>query len=398
MTPLFQTIRSTTVQIAATCGFLCLATLASADVIQSVYGGPTSYIYELSGMADFDQRRDPLPNNGSHYCVPTATLNMMAYVSNHGFPQVAPGDHNWSSPSLYNLTTGHLSLMGIMMSTGATSGTTGNGVTAGTNSWLGSNLGLFNVNHYFKSGNWSPTITHITEAAVAGKLVNFSYGRYRYLSQNSDTAFVTERTGGHRVTLVKAQRSGNTLFIGVRDPADDPDKPDPDNPQPDDNPNYLNSQSPFAMRTFPNARQIRVISPIAPFDRTMTALKFPLDDPDSDSKFAMIDSFSSISPKYGMTFTNTDTPMLWLYIPNQFFGLQQTNSVWETAAGSIVDMVASPEFTAWAMVGNLIDYYSNFEELWLLSLSGTLILALDIWILLEGFRTLRQIEDRSPSS
>jgi ABC-type nickel/cobalt efflux system permease component RcnA len=55
-------------------------------------------------------------------------------------------------------------------------------------------------------------------------------------------------------------------------------------------------------------------------------------------------------------------------------------------------MVAIAALTAWAMVGNLFDYYANFEELWLLSLSGTLILALDIWILLEGFRTLRQVE------
>jgi hypothetical protein len=43
------------------------------------------------------------------------------------------------------------------------------------------------------------------------------------------------------------------------------------------------------------------------------------------------------------------------------------------------------------MAGNLFGYYANFEELWLLALSGTLILALDIWILLEGFRTLRQV-------
>ena len=41
------------------------------------------------------------------------------------------------------------------------------------------------------------------------------------------------------------------------------------------------------------------------------------------------------------------------------------------------------------MLVNLIDYYSNFDELWLVSISGTVILALDIWILLEGFTALR---------
>ncbi len=70
-------------------------------------------------------------------------------------------------------------------------------------------------------------------------------------------------------------------------------------------------------------------------------------------------------------------------------------SIWLKQQGrpylyTLVPMVAIAAVTAWAMAGNLLDYYANFEELWLLSLSGTLILALDIWILLEGVRTLRQ--------
>ncbi|MEE8166717.1 MAG: carbon starvation protein A, partial [Myxococcota bacterium] len=66
-------------------------------------------------------------------------------------------------------------------------------------------------------------------------------------------------------------------------------------------------------------------------------------------------------------------------------------SVWLKRQGrpffyTLAPMVLVASLTAWAMVGNLIDYYANFEELWLLSLSGTVILALDLWILLEGFR------------
>jgi hypothetical protein len=44
--------------------------------------------------------------------------------------------------------------------------------------------------------------------------------------------------------------------------------------------------------------------------------------------------------------------------------------------------------TAWAMAGNLVDYYASFSELWLLALSGTLILALDLWIMFEGLALL----------
>jgi len=73
-------------------------------------------------------------------------------------------------------------------------------------------------------------------------------------------------------------------------------------------------------------------------------------------------------------------------------------SIWLKRQGrpylmTLIPMVAIAAVTAWAMLGNLVDYYANFEELWLPSLSGTLILALDIWILLEGFRTLRQTAD-----
>ena len=70
-------------------------------------------------------------------------------------------------------------------------------------------------------------------------------------------------------------------------------------------------------------------------------------------------------------------------------------SIWLKREGrpylyTLIPMLVVSSVTAWAMVGNLLGYYANFEELWLLSLSGTLILALDIWILLEGLRTLRE--------
>jgi carbon starvation protein len=70
-------------------------------------------------------------------------------------------------------------------------------------------------------------------------------------------------------------------------------------------------------------------------------------------------------------------------------------SVWLKRQGrpflyTLVPMVAVAAVTAWAMVGNLVDYYANFQELWLLSLSGTLILGLDLWILFEGLQALRE--------
>lgn len=70
-------------------------------------------------------------------------------------------------------------------------------------------------------------------------------------------------------------------------------------------------------------------------------------------------------------------------------------SIWLKKQGrpylfTFVPMLLVSAVTAWAMTGNLIDYYSNFEELWLLSISGTVILALDIWILAEGLSVLKR--------
>jgi carbon starvation protein len=70
-------------------------------------------------------------------------------------------------------------------------------------------------------------------------------------------------------------------------------------------------------------------------------------------------------------------------------------SIWLKQIGrpyvyTLVPMLAVAGVTAWAMAGNLLDYYARFEELWLLSLSGTLILALDLWILCEGLHLLRR--------
>jgi hypothetical protein len=44
--------------------------------------------------------------------------------------------------------------------------------------------------------------------------------------------------------------------------------------------------------------------------------------------------------------------------------------------------------TVFAMAGNLIDYFANFEELWLLAIVGSIVLVLDIWVILEGMKAL----------
>jgi carbon starvation protein len=61
---------------------------------------------------------------------------------------------------------------------------------------------------------------------------------------------------------------------------------------------------------------------------------------------------------------------------------------------TVVPMLAVSGVTAWAMAGNLVDYYSSFSDLWLLALAGSLILALDVWITVEGLIMLVQERGR----
>lgn len=68
-------------------------------------------------------------------------------------------------------------------------------------------------------------------------------------------------------------------------------------------------------------------------------------------------------------------------------------SVWLQRRGkspvyTLVPMIFVGLATVWAMSGNVIGYFANFEEQWLLAISGATILALDVWVMLEGLKVL----------
>jgi carbon starvation protein len=57
---------------------------------------------------------------------------------------------------------------------------------------------------------------------------------------------------------------------------------------------------------------------------------------------------------------------------------------------TLLPMIAVALVTLVAMLGNLIDYFANFSELWLLACIGSIVLVLDVWVILEGARALMQ--------
>jgi carbon starvation protein len=76
-------------------------------------------------------------------------------------------------------------------------------------------------------------------------------------------------------------------------------------------------------------------------------------------------------------------------------------SVWlkrqgKSAVYTLVPMIFVAAATVWAMTGNVIGYFENFSEQWLLAIAGTVILALDVWVIVEGVRVLRDSPTAAP--
>ena len=100
----------------------------------SYYYDCYTYSFSRDNVPDLDQVRSSdegiagLPNDGEMYCVPTAAMNWMAYIANHGYPAVMPGPGNWEvSPpqytSEYNFMTFNLLALGLSMNTDPYDGT-----------------------------------------------------------------------------------------------------------------------------------------------------------------------------------------------------------------------------------------------------------------------------------
>ncbi len=78
-------------------------------------------------------------------------------------------------------------------------------------------------------------------------------------------------------------------------------------------------------------------------------------------------------------------------------------SVWLRKQGkpvvyTLVPMLLVGLATVVAMTGEVIGYYQAFSERWLLALSGSVILVLDVWVLLEGTKVLLGARPEHPAT
>jgi hypothetical protein len=312
----------------------CVPTVTEAWVSGGAFG------YFITSMPDIDQRREPvdpfllgLPNNGGMYCVPTATMNELAYIANHGFAGVGPGANDWQlgppdNFSVYNTMSADLYTLGSMMGTDPVKGTNGFGAQNGAQAWLDSYApGDFAVSCYFIHGTldssgfypsdtYAPNLTDMAMQAIDGNLIAPGVGWY----SNADTDLPHARTGGHQLSLIEAH--GGMLFgsaetVGFSDPAAH---------------KLYTEQGPFT------ETQVNVDELTGNFDgRQLTLSRF------DGYGSGYLDNYISIRPTFALS---ADANKFYFNFPIQLEGgppHEVTRSFLSGTGGKILDLAVSPE-------------------------------------------------------
>ncbi len=202
--------------IAAVC--LAVATCpdsASGQVTASAFYGTGDFVYDIQSMPDLDQKRETLFNDGSMYCVPTANMNLLAYAANFGFDGLPPYPGIWQGETGHDSMTTWIGWLGLFMETDGATGTTTTGKITGMNNWISEAQQPMCVVASYRKENFWPTIDHAAAHATNGAIVQFSYGRYFWEPGYQGVPVITQRNGGHAVTL-KLAYADNGAVIGPR--------------------------------------------------------------------------------------------------------------------------------------------------------------------------------------
>jgi prepilin-type processing-associated H-X9-DG protein len=254
-------------------------------------------VYRLD-IPDFDQRREAapgilgLPNNGSVHCGPTAAMNWLAYITNHGYPEVLSGARDWQSGAHYNTVTSLINWLGTIM--GTVTGTYASDQGDGVTEWLEmTSPGNFTVAvHAPSGGSYAPSPEQIYELMTAGALVTLCTAHWEYKppysgpdDQGNDAVYparYVRKGGGHCVSVARiTDGCSDEPRVWFRDPAgfDGPDK---------------TSQAQFVTQyldTEPVTAYYAAEINTAPIFRTMH--RFVDDDP---NRHSMINALVAITP------------------------------------------------------------------------------------------------------
>ncbi len=197
------------------CPKLTVAAVLAASAGVAATAPAQCTVYRL-GMPDFDQRRSVLPNDGRMYCVPTATANALAYITNHGYPGVLDGPRDWQSQTHYDDISDLLEVLGVIMLTDPDDGTTMGPWFLGAKSALNGE-GFFLVGSFQAKGFQGLSPIQLADQMRMGAIVMPLIGWYN----NDFGGDWYDRDGGHMVTMWSAFGTcGNPadMLMGFRNP------------------------------------------------------------------------------------------------------------------------------------------------------------------------------------
>ncbi len=305
---------------------------ARADVMTAFYNNDSHFSYHIINMPDLDQQRFGLDGNGAMHCVPAATMNLLGYAANHGFPDVLPGPQNWQLQQNHGYGTFMISMMGTMMGTSFVAGDpnavppvpNGGGTSpanadAGLATWLESDDNLIWDSH-LTAPNFTVNFSSIAKSLISGNIGTMHFGRYDIVGTAPGNIPIVQRSGGHAVTVVRCYRFGETSEIWVRDPADGNDS--------------IDSQSTFVNRVWqvddipvwvldnnnPQGMQLRFMSALS-YNQLQTTIR-------------MMDSHRAIRPKTGYSFSPS-SGSFGIVVPKPLGGGGPTIQAVPTPAGPI---------------------------------------------------------------
>ncbi len=319
---------------ALTAATTLLAGAARADIVgawQEISPGVIEFEYKVTGLPDFDQVRLGLPNCGKSYCVPTSTMDLLAYAANHGFPDVMPGPGAWMTPGMYVPATNAIASLSSIMHTDADDGT--------TKSWqywalVGNPVfgvqpvlppSKFTVTQMFSKDSLDLRMYKAVKSAILNNgLMSLCHGWYKPLTCGPQHPVI--RDGGHclAVSRVKGHLhlDSGTSFqdygagVWVHDPAFDEgfnERSACDAVAP-------SSQSAVADNAFklflkPLYAPVHCIE-VGSLDRLHECATGLCTEPG----FRLVDSYLLVAPKSGFSFSNDPQPILALLKPIQFTG------------------------------------------------------------------------------
>ncbi len=317
-------------------GFTVVHQQADGQVTASAYNGPGDFAYDVHSMPDLDQKRNGLPNDGSMYCIPTSCMNLCAFAANFGFPGLGPGPGFWQGPANHDLMTTYIGFMGQYMGTTADGGTGGTGKINGMNNWISDfQQPMCIVTAYPDDDGYWPTIDRAAIHATSGAVVQMSYGRYEW-QQVANRPYLTDRTGGHGVTLKLAfANNGSELgdrLIHYRNPGSDEGD--------------LNSNSVFSSDWPDTAANIVIGTGIygTSLDYVVTSLINPPPSGD-DNRYRIMDSYLALYPGGGLSFDGVQVNAIFV---NGSLGFVQNQQpvpfdIGPIHAQSLVSVIPHPE-------------------------------------------------------